>query len=89
MVGGGDVIGIVYENGLFKQHKIMVPPRVSGTILHKKGAGKYKVRDVVMTLKNEDNEDKPHEIRLSHFWPVRAPRPCAETLAGTVPLLTG
>ncbi len=32
MVGGGDVIGIVYENGLFKQHKIMVPPRVSGTI---------------------------------------------------------
>jgi len=26
---------------------------------------------------------------MSHYWPVRQTRPCAEKLAGNVPLLTG
>jgi vacuolar-type H+-ATPase catalytic subunit A/Vma1 len=32
LVGGGDVIGSVYENGLFEKHKIMIPPRITGKI---------------------------------------------------------
>jgi len=32
IVTGGDVIGTVYENGLFKVHKIMIPPNIKGKI---------------------------------------------------------
>jgi V-type H+-transporting ATPase subunit A len=27
MVGGGDIYGQVFENNLFDEHKIMLPPR--------------------------------------------------------------
>ena len=42
-----------------------------------------------MKLENESNPNFPHLVSLSHFWPVRSPRPCLEKLAGNVPLLTG
>ena len=42
-----------------------------------------------MTLENEDDPEEPIEIHLSHFWPVRAPRPVLDKLAGDIPLLTG
>jgi len=32
IVTGGDVIGTVYENGLFKVHRIMIPPNIKGKI---------------------------------------------------------
>jgi V-type H+-transporting ATPase subunit A len=28
MVSGGDIYGAVFENNLFDEHKIMLPPRV-------------------------------------------------------------
>ena len=33
LVGGGDVLGIVHENTLFKEHKIMVDPKSLGKIV--------------------------------------------------------
>merc|ERR1712170_234086 len=30
LVTGGDIIGTVRENGLFRQHEIMVPPNMNG-----------------------------------------------------------
>ena len=33
MVGGGDVLGTVWENELFPEHKIMCPPNVSGQVV--------------------------------------------------------
>ena len=33
MVGGGDVLGTVFENELLPEHKIMVPPNVSGQVV--------------------------------------------------------
>ena len=32
MVTGGDVLGYVFENDLFHEHRIMVPPKVYGRI---------------------------------------------------------
>jgi len=32
MVSGGDILGTVYENSLFKEHRIMVPPGFSGEV---------------------------------------------------------
>ena len=85
-VSGGDVLGVVYENDIFYEHKIMVPPKIFGRVKEIMPAGKYSVSQPVVVL---EWEDKDREVNMSHFWPVRQGRPCAEKLAGTTPLLTG
>jgi len=92
-VTGGDVMGIVYENEIIESHKILVPPNVYGTVtkIHTNGTDGYEtflVDDVVMEVYNEA-QDKTHYLSLSHFWPVRRPRPITEKLPGNVPLITG
>jgi V/A-type H+-transporting ATPase subunit A len=80
-VVGGDVLGTVEERpGI--THRVLVPPRVEGTIasVH---AGELTAHDVVASL--EDGQ----ELHLSHRWPVREPRPIAEWLRADRPLLTG
>lgn len=37
----------------------------------------------------EDINGKQVDISMSHFWPVRKPRPCVEKLEANQPLLTG
>ena len=34
-------------------------------------------------------QNKTHKLSLSHFWPVRRPRPITEKLPGNQPLITG
>merc|ERR1719281_2033307 len=44
MVSGGDIVGTILENGLFKEHFVMVPPNVSGGRVKKVlPKGKYKI----------------------------------------------
>jgi len=86
MVTGGDVIGYVFENDLFSQHKIMIPPKGFGKIVELAPAGSYTVSENVIKL---EFENKNSEFSMRHFWPVRQPRPTAEKLAGREPLLTG
>ncbi|KAL7494529.1 hypothetical protein ACHAWT_007634 [Skeletonema menzelii] len=92
-VTGGDIMGIVYENEIIHSHKILVPPNVYGTVtkIHTTGTDGHEtflVDDVVMEVYNE-SQDRTHCLSLSHFWPVRRPRPIAEKLPGNVPLITG
>eukprot|EP00586_Coscinodiscus_wailesii_P012057 CAMPEP_0172496008 /NCGR_PEP_ID=MMETSP1066-20121228/79815_1 /TAXON_ID=671091 /ORGANISM="Coscinodiscus wailesii, Strain CCMP2513" /LENGTH=622 /DNA_ID=CAMNT_0013268055 /DNA_START=46 /DNA_END=1914 /DNA_ORIENTATION=+ len=92
-VAGGDVIGVVYENELIDNHKILCPPNVYGTVskIHTTGTdGKdtFLVDDVVMEVFNEA-QNKTHYLTLSHFWPVRRPRPITEKLPGNRALTTG
>jgi V-type H+-transporting ATPase subunit A len=92
-VTGGDVMGIVYENEIIHSHRILVPPNVYGTVtkIHTTGTDGHEtflVDDVVMEVYNE-SQDKTHYLTLSHFWPVRRPRPITEKLPGNVPLITG
>jgi V-type H+-transporting ATPase subunit A len=83
---GGDIIGSTWENDLFNEHRIMIPPKVYGRLEELMPKGNYTCSSTVAVL---DFEGKKKEIKLSHFWPVRGARPCAEKLAGKVPLLTG
>jgi len=83
------VIGTVCENNLFTEHRIMVPPQISGRISYIAERGNYTLDDVVMELENERNPNKPVKIRMSHFWPVRKPRPVLQKLSGKEPLITG
>ena len=86
LVVGGDVLGYVFENDIFSEHRIMVPPKMRGHIKEIMPRGMYSVNQPVVVL---EYEDKQKEVNMSHFWPVRQGRPVAEKLAGKTPLLTG
>jgi len=86
LIAEGDILGTVFENDLFANHKILVPPKVNGVVEEIQGAGNYTVRDPICTI---DSNGKKKHINLSHFWPVREPRPVSMKLPGVNPLLTG
>lgn len=86
LITGGDVIGSTYENDLFNVHKIMIPPKIYGRVKEVMPLGSYTVSQPICVI---EFEGKEKQISMSHFWPVRQPRPTAEKLSGKIPLLTG
>jgi len=86
LVSGGDVIGIVKENGLFRVHRVMVPPKMAGRVKSVAPAGTYKTADTVMTIEGEGG--KVENLSLFQSWPVRQPRPVVDKLPGKSALLT-
>jgi len=87
VVGGGTIYGEVRENKLVN-HKIMVPPNVSGRVKFVAKKGEYTLDDITMTLE-DPTTGATKDLRLSHYWPVRKPRPCQEKLPANMPLITG
>mmetsp|Transcript_9658 Transcript_9658/g.21534 ORF Transcript_9658/g.21534 Transcript_9658/m.21534 type:complete len:606 (+) Transcript_9658:78-1895(+) len=85
LVTGGDVIGTIKENGLFKNHYVMVPPSVSGRVTSIKPAGKYNIETTVVEV---DDSGKTAPVQLYQKWPVRQARPVVEKLQGNTALLT-
>jgi V/A-type H+-transporting ATPase subunit A len=77
----GDVIGTVEEQPGF-QHRILIPPRVSGTIAEL-AAGEFTITEAVGRL----TDGTP--LRLAHAWPVRVPRAVARRLAPDRAFQTG
>jgi len=87
LVSGGDIFGVVAENGLFREHKIMVPPRNSGRVKRIAPAGSYQIeKDTVLEI--EDADKKTLQFGLAHFWPVRENRPVTEKQPGVQAMLT-
>lgn len=86
MLVGGDIIGMVRENDLFSEHKILLPPKAKGRVVQQQPEGNYTIVDELIEL---EHEGKSKKYSMSHFWPVRQPRPVAEKFPGTNPLLTG
>lgn len=79
----GFVLGTVKETESITE-KIMVPPYVRGRVLKEfKGTGDYTVNDVIAVTELDE------EIQLAQYWPVRKPRPYAQKLGVTEPLITG
>lgn len=79
----GFVLGSVKETESITQ-KIMVPSDIRGRSLKTfKGSGDYTVDDVIATTEFDE------EIRLSHYWAVRKPRPYTQKLSVSEPLITG
>jgi len=81
-----DIIGSVNETELI-DHKILVPPNIKGKIKDIVSEGDYTVSEVIGTVVADDGEEK--ELKLSHKWPVRVPRPVNKRIESNVPLLTG
>ena len=84
-VVGGDIIGTVPETPTVL-HKIMVPPRMKGTIT-KIESGTYTVTDTVATLKTEAGDEVP--LKMMQTWPVRVGRPYTRKFPPTAPLQSG
>ncbi|MBE0534446.1 MAG: V-type ATP synthase subunit A [Phycisphaerae bacterium] len=84
-VSGGDILGEVRETTLVTQ-KIMVPPRVSGTLEGLK-EGEYTVDEVIGVVVAEDG--RRTDLKLMQKWPVRRPRPGKTRLAPDQVLVTG
>ena len=86
LITGGDVIGIVHENDLFAEHRILLPPKAKGKVVEIQPTGDYTVDTPIIEIE-EDGILKKYS--MSHFWPVREARPVLEKMPGTEPLLTG
>merc|ERR1712054_377402 len=75
LVTGGDIVGVVKENGLFRAHYIMVPPNVSGRVKTAKPEGQYGIETTVVEV---EEGGKVTPVSLMQRWPVRQARPVAE-----------
>jgi len=84
-VSGGQIVGTVAENVVI-EHRVMVPPTVSGT-LEELASGSYTVTDRIGAVRTDAGELV--ELRLMQTWPVRMPRPYTRKTAPTEPLVTG
>ena len=84
-VEGGDVLGTVQETPSVL-HKIMVPPKMKGTVKSIQ-SGSFTVLDTVAVLTDEKGEDRP--LTMVQKWPVRVGRPYRQKYAPSAPLLTG
>lgn len=79
----GMTLGTVKETESITE-KIMVSPTIRGKTLVKfKGSGDYTVDDVIGVTELDE------EIQLAQYWPVRKPRPYAQKLGVSKPLITG
>ena len=84
-VGGGDVLGTVQETDSIL-HKIMLPPKMKGTIVSIQ-SGSFTVTEPVYVLQQEDGSQV--ELPMMQKWPVRVGRPYKHKYPPTIPLQSG
>ncbi|HEX9626694.1 MAG TPA: V-type ATP synthase subunit A [Acidiferrobacterales bacterium] len=85
-IAAGTILGTVQETKTI-QHRILVPPDVSGEITELAAAGEYTVEQVVARVR--DATGRVHELKLYQRWPVRTARPYRRRDHATAPLITG
>ncbi|MEG1524234.1 MAG: V-type ATP synthase subunit A [Clostridia bacterium] len=83
-VVGGDILGIVQETEAV-EHRIMVPPNISGRVtwIH---AG---LANIVQPIVKLEKDGKETELPMMQKWPVRRGRPYAQKIAPNEPMITG
>jgi V/A-type H+/Na+-transporting ATPase subunit A len=83
---GGSVLG---ETGAAagRAQVCLVPPDVAGEVTDIVVPGDYPDDVPLATLRAADG--RTHAVAMSHFWPVRRPRPVRERLPGDEPMVTG
>lgn len=84
-VVGGDVIGTVQETTSIL-HKVMIPPKMSGTIASIQ-SGSFTVTDIVAVLEQANGEKV--ELPMMQKWPVRVGRPYKHKYPPVIPLQSG
>ena len=82
---GGDILGLVQETPVVL-HKIMVPPRMKGTLVSIEN-GEFTVEETVAVLKTDDGKEVP--LTMVQKWPVRVGRPYKHKYPPKTPLCSG
>lgn len=84
-VKGGDVIGEVQETSSIV-HKIMIPPKVEGTLKSIVSEGEYTIADDIAEVETSAGVEK---VQMRQKWPVKVGRPYKAKLDPDIPLVTG
>ncbi len=82
----GMVYATVKESEMI-EHKLMVPPHISGKVLDVRESGNYKITDDVVILELPNGEE--YNLCLYQEWPVKMPRPVDRKEMICEPLITG
>ncbi len=85
-IEGGQIYATLPETPII-EHRLMVPPELSGEVVKVNPNGDYKLFDTVVVIK--DDEGVEHNLTLCQQWPIRTSRPVKERLTSSVPLITG
>ncbi len=85
-VEGGQIYATLPETPII-EHRLMVPPELSGVVKEVKPNGEYRLFDTVAVI--EDSLGETHELKLCQQWPIRTSRPVKQRLTPSIPLITG
>jgi V/A-type H+/Na+-transporting ATPase subunit A len=85
VVKGGAILGTVPETPAI-EHRVMVPPEISGTLTWIAPQGKYTIEEVIAKVKTAKGEK---EITMLQRWPIRRLRPYKARKGQHIPLITG
>jgi len=85
-LSSGSLLGVIPETPLI-EHRVLVPPGVSGNLLAIVSQGEYCKNDILATI--DDPAGKRHELTMVERWPVRLQRPFTRRLDPDRPLVTG
>lgn len=83
---GGQVYATLPETPII-EHRLMIPPALSGEIVKVMPDGEYKLFDTIAVIRDDENVE--HNLTLCQKWPIRTSRPVKERLSPSVPLITG
>ena len=84
LVTAGDILGVVQETVLV-EHRIMVPPGMSGKVAEIR-EGEFTIIETVAVLELDGGRKN---ITMLQRWPVRKARPVAKRLPPVTPMTTG
>ncbi len=84
-VAGGAILATVRESAAI-EHRVLVPPGIEGRLIEVAPPGPRRVADVAARVETAQGEIS---LPLFQRWRVRQPRPVAQRLPLSVPLVTG
>jgi V/A-type H+-transporting ATPase subunit A len=85
-IAEGQIAGAVPETPMI-EHRVLVPPGCAGRVAWAAPRGRYRIDEPIARVISP--EGREIAFGLTHFWPVRHPRPFARRLPLDVPLVTG
>lgn len=84
-VSGGMIYASVQETrGI--NHKLLIPPDLSGTVKSIRPPGDYRVEEEVCLIQTDSGDVS---LKMYQKWPIRRPRPVKNRKPLEIPLLTG
>ena len=87
MLRPGQIYATCPETALITHKCMLSPLSKGGEVIWTAVTGKYTVNNVVCRIRDEYGREE--ELTLCQKWPIRTPRPCAERMPMSRPLITG